>query len=95
MQNFQDTFETLKWSFNVVFSICMTVPLKVKVTQGTVLDFDYCSCYLQTKKTAWKGGDAIFLQPVMLQSLLAQFWKVLIKIKQLERLMAVSLTPKN
>ena len=27
MRNFQDTFETLKWSCNSVFSICITVPL--------------------------------------------------------------------
>ena len=30
MQNFQDTFETPKRSFVNAFSICMTVPLKVK-----------------------------------------------------------------
>ena len=28
MQNFQDNFETCKWSFISAFSICMTVPLR-------------------------------------------------------------------
>ena len=28
MQNFQDTFETLKRSFISAYSVCMTVPLK-------------------------------------------------------------------
>ena len=30
MQNFQNTFETLKQSFFSAFSICMTVPLNKK-----------------------------------------------------------------
>ena len=30
MRNFQDTFETHKRSFTSVFSICMTVPLKLQ-----------------------------------------------------------------
>ena len=30
MRNFQDTFDTRKWSFISAFSICMTVPLNGK-----------------------------------------------------------------
>ena len=33
MRNFQDTFETRKRSLTSAFSICMTVPLKVKLGQ--------------------------------------------------------------
>ena len=51
--------------------------------------------YLQTKEAAWKWGYSIFTKPEMLWSLLGQFWKVLINIKQLKSLIAVSLTPIN
>ena len=48
----------------------------------TFLDFAYFSNYLQTKETAWKQGDIIFLEPELIWSLLGEFWKILIKIKQ-------------
>ena len=47
-----------------------------------------------TKKITWKRGDAIFLEPELLWSLLAEFWKMLINIKQLKSLMTASLTQK-
>ena len=50
---------------------------------------------MKTKKAAWKQGDTIFLELEMIWSLLGQFRKILIKIKQLKSLMAVSLIPKN
>ena len=58
------------------------------------LGFAHFDSYLQTK-TAWKRYDAIFSEPEILWSSLGQFWKILIKIKQLKSLMIVSLTPKN
>ena len=48
------------------------------------------SSYLQTKETAWKQGDAIFLEPEMLLSSLGQFRKAFIKIGQNKGLMALS-----
>ena len=69
--------------------------LKVKATLGSFLDFTYFSSYLKSKETAWKRGQAIFLEQEMLWSSLGQFWKVLIEIKQIKILMPVSLTPKN
>ena len=60
-----------------------------------LLDFTYFNSYLQTKETAWKRGDAGFLESEMLWSSLGQFLKVFIKIKQPKSLMAVSLTPEN
>ena len=59
------------------------------------LDFAYFSSYLQTKETARKRGDAIFLEAEMIRNSLGQFWKILIKIKKLKSMMTVSLTPKN
>ena len=52
------------------------------------------SNYLETKETAWKGGDGIFLEQKMIWSSLGPFWNVLIKIKQLKSLMVLSLAPK-
>ena len=38
--NFQDTFETRKWSFISAFLICMSVPLnKIQTTAG-ILHYD-------------------------------------------------------
>ena len=54
----------------------------MKVTLDTFLDFAYFSNYLQTKKTAWKRGDAVFSEPELIWSLLGEFWKILITIKQ-------------
>ena len=48
-----------------------------------------------TQKTARKRGDAIFLEPEVIRSLLDQFWKMTIKMKQLTTFMTVSLKPKN
>ena len=55
---------------------------KVKVIMGTCLDFAYFSNYLQTKETAWNRRDTIFSEPELIWSLLGEFWKILIKIKQ-------------
>ena len=52
------------------------------ITLGTFLDFAYFSNYLQIKKTAWKLGDAVFSEPELIWSLLGEFWKTLIKVKQ-------------
>ena len=72
-----------------------SIKSKVKATLGMFLDFTYFGSYLQTKETAWKRGRSIFSEPEMLWSSVGQFWKVLIKIKQLKILIPVSLTPKN
>ena len=61
---------------------------------GTFLDFAYFSSYLLTKEIAWKRDDAIFSEPELIWSLLVEFWKILIKIKQLKSSMTVSLTQK-
>ena len=46
---------------------------KGKATLGTSLDFAHFSGYLQTKKTVWKQGDAIFSEPEMLWSSFGEF----------------------
>ena len=69
---------------------------KLKAMLSTLFDLAYFSSYLQTKETAWKRGDACFLEVEMLWSLLGLFWKDLIKIKILQKsLMVVSLTPRS
>ena len=49
MRNFQDTFETHKQSFIGAFSICMTVPLRVK----TNLPINYHRYY--TVRLTWSN----------------------------------------
>ena len=67
--------------------------LKEKVTLVTFLNFTYFSSYLLTKETGWKWrSDAIFLELELIWGLLGEFWKTLIKIKQLKSSMTVSLT---
>ena len=59
----------------------------------TFLNFTYFSSYLLTKETGWKWrSDAIFLELELIWGLLGEFWKTLIKIKQLKSSMTVSLT---
>ena len=61
---------------------------------STFLDFAYFSSYLLTKETAWKQGDAIFSEAELIWSLLGEFGKLLIKIKQLKVLITESLAQK-
>ena len=49
---------------------------------------------METKETAWKQGNKIFLEPEMLRSSLGLFRKALIKSGKNESLMALSLEPK-
>ena len=65
-----------------------------KDTLGKETDFVYFSNFLQTKETAWKRGDTIFLEPKMLRSSLGEFRKALTEIGHNESLMALSLEPK-
>ena len=60
-----------------------SIKSKAKVTMGTFLDLAHFSNYLQTKEIAWKRGDAIFLEPELIWSLLGGLWKILIQTKKI------------
>ena len=59
-----------------------SIKSKAKITMGTFLDLAHFSNYLQTKEIAWKRGDAIFLEPELIWSLLGELWKIPIKTKK-------------
>ena len=66
----------------------------IKVTLSTFFDFTYFNSHFQTKETC-KRCQSIFWEQEMRWTLLGQFWKILIKIKQLKIVKPISLAPKN
>ena len=73
MRNFQDTFETGKWSFISALSICMTVPLTDPTFQWVNRLFvsgertsckRYCLPTREVKNYVMIDGQKVFDQPV-------------------------------